>query len=211
MPCGPCFGLFSVPTYVIYSSIWGSNLLYSICSRDVYRWLHDILVFVKALSWEKCCYSDNRMCWSYHFFSMYPLKPMLLGSLEPFPVLALKSFVLYNFPKGWLSFFWTPDPDSPSVLWFGSWLQCPSCASGVKRNHQLCLWVRPGTCGCSRKAEWIILCSPCCHASRGDPFQRTQSFPISMRCSPEPNKFRTSISTGEWHPIHSTGFEVHLY
>ena len=200
MPCGPCFGLFSGWRYVIFSSIWSSNPLCSICSRDVYRWLHGILVFVKALSWEKCCCcSANRML-KLPLFSMYPVKPMLLGSLETFSVSVLKFFVLYNFLKRWLSLSWVPDPDHPSVSWFGSWLQCPSCASGVKRNHQLCPWVRPGPCWFSRKAEWIILCSLWCHPSKGDSFQRTQLFPVSTRCLPEPNRSQRSSSTEEWPP-----------
>ena len=135
IPCSPCSSLFLGPTYVILRSIWGSNPVCSICIWYVYWWLNGILVLVKALSSEKwyCC-SANRMWWSYQWFTMSPLKQMVLWSLEPFSGWVLKSFVLHNFLRGWDSLVFAPDPHLPSDSWFWSWLQCPPCVSGVKRN-----------------------------------------------------------------------------
>lgn len=129
-PCSPCFCQFSSPTYVIFSTIWGSNPLCSFCNRDVYWWLNVIPVIVKDISWEKCyCCSGNRM-WSYQWFTMSSLKPMVVWSLEHFSVWTLNSSVLYNFQRGWESLVWAPYPYLPTGLWFWSRLQW----------HSLCLW-----------------------------------------------------------------------
>ena len=119
----PMFWCILSPTYVILSRIWGSNPLCSLWNGDVYWRLNGILVFIKALNLEKCCHcSANRMCWSYQWFAMYSLKPMVLRSHNRC-VWTLNSFVLSNFPRGWEFLVWAPNTDIPRVSWFWSLLQ----------------------------------------------------------------------------------------
>ena len=162
----------------------------------------------QALIWEKCCcYSANRMCWQYHWYSMSSITPMVLWSQEHF---LCGNWSPFSYITSWGDRSLCSGCQNQIFPVFHGLeaVSCPSLCLQYEKESTLSLgnaWIMQTL----MKVEWIILYTPWYHPSilpilswKDRCLWNNPIFPVSTRYSP---RSWDRSSSGEWWPIHSKG------